>query len=96
MTPLFFSLLLLASPADAPQPAEVYARANQAALVRELVDALSIPDVAADKANIRRKAEFLKGRFDARGFTTEILETIGNPLVLAELKAPGATRTLLL
>ena len=96
MAPFFLSLLLAASPADTPQPAEAHARANQAALVRELVDALSIPDVAADKPNIRRKAEFLRGRFDARGFTTEILETVGNPLVLAEMKAAGATRTLLL
>ena len=88
--------LLLAAPAEAPQPAEVHARANQAALVHELVEALSIPDVAADKVNCRRKAEFLRRRFEARGFTAEILETIGNPLVLAEMKAPGATRTLLL
>ena len=96
LNPLLFSLLLAASPADTPQPAEVHARTNQAALVRELVDALSIPDVAADKPNIRRKAEFLRGRFEARGFTAEILETTGNPLVLAELKSAGAARTLLL
>ena len=94
MTPLLLALALAA--ADSPQPAEAHARANQAALVRELVEALSIPDVAADKVNIRRKAEFLRGRFVARGFTTEILETVGNPLVFAEMKAALATRTLLL
>jgi acetylornithine deacetylase/succinyl-diaminopimelate desuccinylase-like protein len=93
---LFLSLLMAASPAETPQPAEAHARANQAALVRELVDALSIPDVAADTVNIRRKAEFLRGRFAARGFTAEILETRGNPLVFAEMKSPGAARTLLL
>ena len=31
-----------------------------------------------------------------RGFAAELLETDGNPLVYGELKAPGASRTLLL
>ena len=79
MNSIILSLLLAAAPADTPQPAEVHARANQAGLLRELVDALSIPDVAADKPNIRRKAEFLRGRFATRGFTAEILETVGIP-----------------
>ena len=33
--------------------------------------------------------------FAKRGFTAEILETSGNPLVFAELRVPGAQRTLL-
>ena len=33
--------------------------------------------------------------FAKRGFTAEILETSGNPLVFAELRVPGADRTLL-
>lgn len=96
MNPLLLSVFLAAAPAPTLSAAEAHARANQAALVRELVDALSIPDVAADRTNIRRKAEFLRGRFDVRGFATEILETNGNPLVFAEMKVTGAKRTLLL
>jgi acetylornithine deacetylase/succinyl-diaminopimelate desuccinylase-like protein len=95
LNPFIFSLALGAA-AAATHPAETHARANQKALIRELLDALSIPDVAADTKNIRLKADFLRGRFEARGFTTQILATPGNPLVWAELKAPGATRTLLL
>lgn len=93
--PLLLSLGL-APKSEATDPAEAYARANQSALVRELVEALSIPGVAADKANIRFKADFLKGRFEGRGFKTEILETAGSPLVFAELRVPGATHTLML
>jgi acetylornithine deacetylase/succinyl-diaminopimelate desuccinylase-like protein len=34
--------------------------------------------------------------FTKRGFSVELLETAGNPLVFGELQVPGATRTLLL
>ncbi|CAN5712342.1 M20/M25/M40 family metallo-hydrolase [soil metagenome] len=70
--------------------------ANEQPVMRELLDLLAIPNVAADRANIRRNAEHLRGLFQKRGFTAELLETDGNPLVYAELKVPGATRTLLL
>lgn len=70
--------------------------ANEQPVMRELLDLLAIPNVAADRPNIRRNAEHLRGLFQKRGFTAELLETDGNPLVYAELKVPGATRTLLL
>jgi len=88
--------LLLSSPPPTPQAVEAYARAHQQALVRELVEALSFPDVAADGVNIRRKAEWLRARFAARGFQAQILETTGNPLVFAELPTSERAPTLLL
>ncbi|HXV60134.1 MAG TPA: M20/M25/M40 family metallo-hydrolase [Vicinamibacteria bacterium] len=76
---------------------ESYVEQNQRDIVTELRQALSIPDVASDEENIRKKAAFLQERFRARGFDAELLETDGNPLVWAELRASGATeRTLLL
>ncbi|MGE0043663.1 MAG: M20/M25/M40 family metallo-hydrolase, partial [Vicinamibacterales bacterium] len=69
---------------------------HQREVVKELADLLRIPNVAADRANIRRNAETLRGMLERRGFTAELLETDGNPLVWGELKVPGATRTLLL
>jgi acetylornithine deacetylase/succinyl-diaminopimelate desuccinylase-like protein len=97
LTPLFASLAIaLAMPEAADHPAETYARSRQAVIIKELTEALSFPDVASDKPAMRKKAEFLRGRFLARGFQSELLETEGNPLVFAELKAQGATRTLLL
>jgi acetylornithine deacetylase/succinyl-diaminopimelate desuccinylase-like protein len=77
------------------QPVEQYVAARQQAIVRELVDLLSIPNVAADRANVRRNADLLRQMFAKRGFTAEILETDGNPLVFAERRVPGAQRTLL-
>jgi acetylornithine deacetylase/succinyl-diaminopimelate desuccinylase-like protein len=69
--------------------------AHQKAIVTELLDALAIPNVAADRPNIRRNAEHLRGLLDRHGFRAELLETGGNPLVFGVLDVPGATRTIL-
>jgi acetylornithine deacetylase/succinyl-diaminopimelate desuccinylase-like protein len=75
---------------------ERYVSAHQRAIVGELVDLLSIPNVAADRANIRKNAAFLQAMLARRGFEARLLETDGNPLVFGELRAAGATRTVLL
>ena len=69
--------------------------AHQQSLIDELIDLLSIPNVAADKTNIRRNAEQLRGILATRGFAADVLETSGNPLVYGDLQVPGATSTLL-
>ena len=75
---------------------EGYVSSHQRAIVDQLVEAVSIPSVAADSQNIRRKAELLRRRLTERGFAAELLETDGNPLVFGDLRVPGAERTLLL
>ena len=75
---------------------QAWTRAHQREVVSELVTLLSIPNVAADRASIRKNAEHLRGMLTRRGFAAELLATDGNPLVYGELKVPGATRTLLL
>jgi acetylornithine deacetylase/succinyl-diaminopimelate desuccinylase-like protein len=81
--------------AQARQPVEAYVAAHQPQILRELVELLSIPNVAADRENIGRNAELLRSMFLERGFAVEVLETTGNPLVFAELRVPGAKRTVL-
>ena len=91
----------IALPAAAQSGADLRARvagwvrARQNVLVVELIELLSIPNVAADRANIRRNADYLREMLERRALTAELLETDGNPLVYGELKAPGATRTIL-
>ena len=75
---------------------ETYIEIHQKAIIDELVETLRIPDIAADRDNIRRKADHLRIMFADRGFQAEVLETDGNPLVYGELEVPGAQRTLLL
>lgn len=61
---------------------------HQNEIVDELMQLLAIPNVAADKANIRRNAEHLQRLLTKHKFTAEILETVGNPLVYAEIAGP--------
>jgi acetylornithine deacetylase/succinyl-diaminopimelate desuccinylase-like protein len=80
-----------------PRPAlDGYIASHQRAIVSELVELLSIPNVTSDTENIRRNATLLREMLRRRGLSTEILETESNPLVWGELKVPGATRTLLI
>ncbi len=90
------ALPLLAQRPPAADAARKYREANEQKIIREYVDLLSIPNVAADKANIRRNAEHIAKMYAARGVKTELIEVDGaNPAVYGELLAPGATRTLL-
>ncbi len=88
-------VLVHAAPADLRTRMDGWIEKHQQAVVRELVEVLSIPNVAADRPNIRKNAEWLRAALARRGFAGEVLETVGNPLVYGELKVPGATRTLL-
>ena len=58
-------------------------------LVKELMDLLSIPNVAADRAEHPAQRRAPAEDAGARGFAAELLETAGNPLVYGELRVPG-------
>jgi acetylornithine deacetylase/succinyl-diaminopimelate desuccinylase-like protein len=94
-------LLALAATSAQPQGAglrgqvEDHVNRHQQQIISELVALLSIPNIAADKANIQRNAEHLCGMLARRGLAAELLATRGNPLVYGELRAPGAARTIL-
>ena len=75
---------------------ETHVAAHQREIIGELADLLAIPNVRADAAGLRRTAETLRGMLAKRGFTAEVLPTAGIPLVVGEMRVPGATRTLLL
>lgn len=97
---LLLTLLLqtptTSSPAEVRAGVERWVDANQRAVVGELIDLLSIPNVAANRADILRNIAFLEQAFARRGFTTRRLETAGNPLFFAERHTPGATKTTLI
>jgi acetylornithine deacetylase/succinyl-diaminopimelate desuccinylase-like protein len=73
-----------------------YREANESSIINELVEWLSIPNVAADSINIRKNAMKLKEMMQKRGIETKLLEGSGPPLVFGEIKTPGATRTIAL
>ena len=83
-------------PAATRAAVERWVGANQQPIINELVELLSIPNIAADRPNIIRNVAFLERAFSKRGFTTRRLETTGNPLFFAERTTPGATKTTLI
>lgn len=84
-----------AQPAGLKSTIDAYVAEHQGPIVGELVNLLAIPNVAADRANIRKNAAELAVMLQKRGLKSELLETTGNPLVFAAKDTPGATRTLL-
>ena len=68
---------------------------HEPAIVGELNTLLAIPNNASDSANIRRNAALLIQMFEKRGAAARLLEYPGAPpAVFAELRTPGATRTI--
>ena len=81
------------------QDAQSYIDANLGRFRAELYDFLRIPSVSAKPehaADTRRAAEWLSERLAAAGLQSEVVETPGHPVVLAEWRgAPGAPTVLI-
>jgi acetylornithine deacetylase/succinyl-diaminopimelate desuccinylase-like protein len=71
-----------------------YRQSHEHQILRELIDLLSIPNVAADISNIRKNAAMLTEMMARRGIEARLLEGRGSPAVFGELRTPGATRTI--
>ncbi len=91
-------LVAVAAMGLAPDPATMRVRAwrtvHQRQVLGELFTWLSLPNVAANKADIQQNAEALVTMLKKRRFTADIVATPGSPLVFAERVVPGAHRTL--
>ncbi|HUH11590.1 MAG TPA: M20/M25/M40 family metallo-hydrolase [Longimicrobiales bacterium] len=97
------ALLALATPAAAPaqqaglEAARSHRQAHGSAILEEYAELLRIPNVAADSVNIRRNAAWIRAALAARGVDARLLTLPGAPpVVYGELRAPGASRTLIL
>lgn len=81
----FLSLTAAAAAAEGPD----------SQIVEELMQFLAIPNVASDTANIERNAAFIVDMFARRGIKARVLRVDdAPPLVVADVPAPGATRTI--
>jgi len=85
----------------APQPGDLrtgvstWVDRHKKEIVAELLELLAIPNVAADRPNIRRNADHLQTLLARHGFKAEILETAGNPLVYGAMDPVPGARTVL-
>jgi acetylornithine deacetylase/succinyl-diaminopimelate desuccinylase-like protein len=76
-----------------------YRRSHEHQLLKEFVSLLSIPNIAADRENIRKNAAFISQMMQERGLSSRLLEAKTPnvpPVVYAEWLTPGATRTIIL
>ena len=71
-----------------------YRSAHESEIIGELVDSLSIPNVASDSINISRNAAKLIEMMSRRGIQARLLKGDGPPVIFGELKTSGATRTI--
>lgn len=81
-----------------PQAAHAYAVAHKAELIQQFAEFLSIPNVAADPAGLRRNADFLVEQLQRRGVEAKLLRSPGlpasvPPTVFGEIRTAGARRT---
>jgi acetylornithine deacetylase/succinyl-diaminopimelate desuccinylase-like protein len=93
------SSLTLVAQTTPPQAARTYTTLRQAELIQQFQDFLSIPNVAADPASLRRNADFLVAQLQQRGAEAKLLTAPGlpttlPPVVFGEIRTPGAKRTI--
>src|SRR2546428_1235411 len=76
-----------------------YRRAHEHQILSEFTRLLAIPNVASDRENIRRNAQFIVAMIQRRGLNPQLLEAKTKdvpPAVFGEWKAPGATHAIVL
>ena len=94
---LVVSLFFLYTGDAGADPINQWRQAHEQQIVDQFAELLSIPNVAADKPNIRRNANHIAQLMRDVGMSVELLELEGsNPVVFAERKSPGATKTLMI
>src|SRR5438046_10766323 len=71
-----------------------YRRAHERQIIEEFTQLLAIPNVASDRENIRRNADFILGMMQQRGLNPQLLEAKSKetpPAVFGQWKVQGAT-----
>jgi acetylornithine deacetylase/succinyl-diaminopimelate desuccinylase-like protein len=94
-----FWLVVLSAIAVNGQPTvRDYRHAHERQILDEFTRLLAIPNVASDRENIRRNAQFIFEMMQRRGLNPRLLETSSKetpPAVYGEWKIPGATRSVI-
>ncbi|MGZ5476287.1 MAG: M20/M25/M40 family metallo-hydrolase, partial [Thermoanaerobaculia bacterium] len=86
---------IAATPGEVSRKARAFRVANEQAILKELVEFLAIPNLASDTPNIEKNAAAIQAMFAKRQVESRLLRVAGAPpLVIADLRAPGATKTI--
>src|SRR2546422_4522888 len=95
----FLLVLLSAMATNGQPPVRDYRRANERQILDQFTRLLAIPNVASDKENIRRNAQFILEMMQRRGLNPQLLEAKSKdtpPAVYGEWKSAGATHSIIL
>ena len=89
---LWAGLALVGGAVAARQPPQiaVWRAQHERQIVDELLELVSIPNVAGNDAEMRRNADLLEKLFSRRGFRVEQTTGPGSPVILASLDVPSA------
>jgi len=91
----FTAIIFTVSAQSSQQKVTAFRKANEQAIMDEYLKFVAIPDETNDSANIRLNAAYIVGMLARRGVNAELLTlATGNPVVFAEVKVPGATKTI--
>jgi len=83
----------------AQSPVRDYRRAHERQIIDEFTRLLAIPNIASDRENLRRSAQFIVEMMQRRGLNPQLLEAKSKdtpPAVYGEWKVPGATQSIIL
>src|SRR5947208_11887065 len=99
---LFTTLIVVATVAVSiysQSPVRDYRRAHERQILDEFTRLLALPNIASDRENISRNAEFIREMMQRRGLNPQLLEGKSvdtPPAVYGEWKVPGATHSIIL
>ncbi len=96
MLALVLALAGHAAEAASPNAAvRAWRQSNEKAIVADFSTLLAMPNVATTVSDVEKNAAYISGLLQARGFKTQLMtaEPGTPPSVYAELKTPGAKRT---
>lgn len=86
--------VLSAAPSPSVAKVREWRAAHERQIVAELMQLVSLPNIAANKADIVKNADVLTSMFEKRGFTVARVQTPGSPVLIARRDAANAVGTL--
>ncbi|MEZ5287714.1 MAG: M20/M25/M40 family metallo-hydrolase [Vicinamibacterales bacterium] len=93
---LILSLASTVASAQPPSPVAAWRAQHERQIVDELLQLVSLPNVAGTDADLQRNADRLRSMFERRGFGVEVTDGPGSPVVFARRDAPSARGTITL
>jgi acetylornithine deacetylase/succinyl-diaminopimelate desuccinylase-like protein len=91
---LLLSIVITAAPSQDVVRVREWRAKNERAILAELIQLVSLPNIAANKADIAKNADLLTAMFEKRGFKVARVATPGSPILIAERQAQRPSGTL--